>query len=272
MEDVMNGKRNAVIGAILLTSFATLAVVHGVVARAAAAQAKSAVQAPRFEVDPFWPKPLPNHWLLGSTIGVWVDSTDHVWIIHRSSATLDATERGAEVNPPLAECCKGAPPVLEFDQAGNLVSSWGGPGAGYEWPQSNHGIFADHKNNIWIGGNGGGDSHILKFTKDGRFLAQFGEPDQPQNSHDPRNFSRVAKVTPDPVANEVYVADGYGNHRVAVLDMTTGVMKRYWGAYGNPPDDEHEFLPRAGGFANQEPDTQFRNPVHCADPSTDRFV
>src|SRR5204862_4519380 len=92
--------------------------------------------APVFEVYPLWPKPLPNHWLLGSTIGVWVDEQDHVWIIHRSSATLNANERGAEVDPPTGECCRGAPPVLEFDPAGNLVRHWGGPGQGYEWPQS----------------------------------------------------------------------------------------------------------------------------------------
>jgi hypothetical protein len=133
-----------VVAAIFLVALAALTLAHSLVERTAAAQAQNAVQAPRFEVDPLWPKPLPNHWLLGSTIGVAVDARDRVWIIHRSSATLDATERGAEVNPPVAECCKGAPPVLAFDQAGNLAASWGGPGQGYEWPQSNHGIFIDH--------------------------------------------------------------------------------------------------------------------------------
>src|SRR2546425_7989107 len=101
------------------------------------------VQAPVFEVDPLWPKPLPNHWLLGMTIGVWVDEQDHVWIIHRSSATLNNNEKGLELNPPTGECCRGAPPVLVFDQAGNLVRHRGGPGPGYEWPESNHGIFVD---------------------------------------------------------------------------------------------------------------------------------
>ena len=129
-----------------------------------------------FEVDPFWPKPLPNHWLLGSTIGVSVDSRDHVWIIHRGAATLNArTEMGAATSPPTAEeCCIPAPPVLEFDPAGNLVGHWGGPGAGYEWPASNHGITVDYKGNVWIGGNDDKDAHILKFTRDGKFLMQFG--------------------------------------------------------------------------------------------------
>src|ERR1700748_1518633 len=115
----------------------------------------AAVQAPMFEVDPLWPKPLPNHWLLGMTIGVSVDKQGHVWIIHRSSSTLNETERGAELK--IAECCTGAPPVLQFDQAGNLISSWGGPEPGVEWPESNHGIAVDGKGNVWIGGNGQND-------------------------------------------------------------------------------------------------------------------
>ena len=276
----MSRTRNRVVAGIFLVALAALTLAHSLVERTAAAQAKTAAQAPRFEVDPLWPKPLPNHWLLGSTIGVAVDQRDHVWIIHRSSATLDATERGAEVNPPVAECCKGAPPVLEFDQAGNLVSSWGGPAPGYEWPQSNHGIFIDHKGNVWIGGNGAGDSHVLKFTQDGKFLAQYGKQharriggDGPQakyqrGSNDPNSFGRVAKIFVEPKANEAYIADGYFNTRVAVLDADTGKMKRYWGAYGNKPTDEDlgPYKPDA------PPAQQFRNPVHCADVSNDGFV
>ena len=132
--------------------------------------------APMFEVDPFWPKPLPNHWLLGSTIGVAVDSREHVWIIHRGIANLVPNEVPAAQDPPIAdECCFAAPPVLEFDAEGNLVGSWGGPGDGYDWPVSNHGIVVDHMDNVWIGGNGGGDSHVLKFSRTGDFLLQVGE-------------------------------------------------------------------------------------------------
>jgi DNA-binding beta-propeller fold protein YncE len=287
-------RRNLSIAAAFLAAFAALYVIQNAVENVAAAQAKNNSQAPRFEVDPMWPKPLPNHWLLGSTIGVWVDERDWVWIIHRSSATLDATERGAEANPPVAECCKGAPPVLAFDQAGNLVANWGGPGQGYEWPSSNHGIFVDHKGNVWIGGNGPGDSQILKFTKDGKFLAQYGKanaralagatpPPAPPaggqagrgqqakfqgNSHDQISFGRVAKIFVDPKTNKAFVADGYLNKRVAVLDGDTGKMERYWGAYGEKPDDAN--LPPYNP-ANA-PDKQFRNPVHCADVSKDDFV
>src|SRR2546422_6130612 len=84
------------------------------------------VQAPVFEVDPLWPKPLPNHWILGMAIGVSVDAQDHIWIIHRQ-ASLANNEKSASLNPPLAVCCLAAPPVLEFNQAGNLIGHWGGP-------------------------------------------------------------------------------------------------------------------------------------------------
>ena len=275
-------RRNLLIGAIFVTLLAALGAGSLVLEQAVAAQnGGSTVRAPRFEVDPFCPKPLPNHWLLGMTIGVWVDERDHVWIIHRSSATLNNNEKGAELNPPTGECCKGAPPVLEFDADGNLVSSWGGPGQGYEWPQSNHGIFVDHKGNVWIGGNGAGDSHILKFTRTGKFIAQYGRagihkgPVDAEglstyagDSNDQQNFGRVAKIFVDPRDNEAYIADGYLNKRVAVLDADKGTMKRYWGAYGNKPDDRNlgPYNPDA------PPAQQFRNPVHCADVSNDGFV
>src|SRR5882672_3212238 len=159
----MQPKRYFLIGTGLVMLLAVLGAGQYALDRTVAAQAKAAVQAPRFEVDPMWPKPLPNHWLLGATIGVSVDAQDHVWIIHRSSATLNANERGAEANPPMAECCKGAPPVLEFDQAGNMLHAWGGPKSGPglgDWPESNHGITIDGKGNVWVAGNGGNDGTV----------------------------------------------------------------------------------------------------------------
>ena len=158
--------------------------------------------------------------------------------------------------------------MLRYDPAGNLVGSWGGPGDGYEWPMSNHGIYVDHKGNVWIGGNGKADAHILKFTKEGKFLMQVGGLGKNAGSNDLGNFGRVAKIWVDPKANEAYVADGYQNKRVAVLDADSGKMKRYWGAYGNKPDDANlgPYDPKA------PPAQQFRNPVHCADLSNDGLV
>jgi len=234
-----------------------------------AAEGKS-VQAPRFEVDPMWPKPLPNHWLLGNVIGVGVDFQDHIWIVHRSAATLDRKEIYAAADPPLAECCIGAPPVIEFDQQGNVVHAWGGPGPGqgYEWPESNHGIVIDSKGVVWIGGNGANDGHILKFTREGKFVKQFGFAYASAGSNDPWAFNKVAKVFLDEPNNEAYVADGYGNKRVAVIDMDSGKIKRYWGAYGNKPSD----APLGPYNPAAPPAQQFRNPVHCAELSKDGLV
>jgi DNA-binding beta-propeller fold protein YncE len=228
------------------------------------------VTAPRFEVDPQWPKPLPNHWVLGNVIGVGVDDRDHVFIVHRNDTFDSTAEIGAVANPKLSECCVPAPPVLEFDPAGNVVAAWGGPPAdkAYVWPSSNHGVAVDNKGNVWIGGNGPGDSHILKFTHDGHFLQQIGVPGQPAASNDTTHFGRVAKVTFDLKANEAFVADGYGNKRVAVLDMNTGRIKRFWGAYGHVPSDSN-----LGPYNPDAPlAQQFRNPVHCAEPSNDGLV
>ncbi len=274
-------RRNSVVGTTFLLLLAALVAGQVLLDRSAAAQDGKRRMAPRFEVDPFWPKPLPNHWLLGMSIGVGVDAQDHVWIVHRGASTLNArTEAGADANPPIGECCLAAPPVLEFDPAGNLVGKWGGPGDGYDWPESNHGITVDHKGNLWIGGNGQADSHILKFTRAGKLLAQFGKPkvrqtgtdgDKPVfagNSHDTANFGRVAKIFIDPRANEAYVADGYLNKRVAVIDADSGKFKRYWGAYGNKPDDKD-----LGRYNPDDPPAQqFRTPVHCAELANDGLL
>jgi DNA-binding beta-propeller fold protein YncE len=259
-----------ILGGVLVGLVAVLAVGQAVLE---AASRRQAVDAPSFTVDPLWPKPLPNHWILGSTIGVGVDSKDHVFIIHRGLPTLAArTEAGLDAKPPTGECCAAAPPILEFDPEGNLIKAWGGPGEGFVWPSSNHGISIDHKDNVWIGGNGNDsaamDSHVLKFSHDGRFLMQFGKPNQRANSNSTEHFGRVAKISFDPAANEAYLSDGYGNKRVAVIDMDNGKIKRFWGAYGKPPSDS--------SLGNYNPDAplaqQFRNPVHCAEPSHDGFV
>src|SRR5205809_1725631 len=177
--------RNLILAGTLVTAIAALGIRQAVLQGAT----RQAVQAPRFEVDPMWPKPLPNHWILGSTIGVGVDSKDHVFIIHRGIATMERrTEAGSDSKPPTGECCSAAPPILEFDPEGNLVKAWGGPEAGHDWPTSNHGISIDDKDNVWIGGNGtcsdslvkAGDcqtagtidSYILKFTHDGKLLQE----------------------------------------------------------------------------------------------------
>ncbi len=252
--------------ATFLAVLIVLGVASSVLEKKVAVQA-SGLQAPKFEVDPLWPKPLPNHWLLGMTIGVSVDSQDHVWIVHRQD-TLDPKEAYMRANPPASDCCQPAPPVLAFDQAGNLIAHWGGKGPGYDWPSSNHGITVDYKGNVWIAGNGTGDAQVLEFTQDGKLIKQIGKPGASKGSNDMSNFKQAAKTFFDKDANEVYVADGYGNRRVVVMDADTGVFKRYWGAYGHKPDDTDlgPYKPDA------PPAQQFRTPVHCAELTNDGLV
>ena len=228
-----------------------------------------------FEVDPFWPKPMPNNWVFGQTIGLGIDEKDQVWIIHRGNdpGNLDRTEYALPPAPagaaaaaraaPRAGGRRAAPATTRPARTGSANAairrrrswrsirpatsshSWGGPALHPEWPDSNHGIVVDHKGNVWIGGNGGPDAHILKFTRDGKFVGDVRQEGRAHgrrqaavaNTNDMDDFGRVAKIFIDPKANEAYVADGYFNKRVAVIDMDSGKIKRYWGGYGNKPDD-----------------------------------
>jgi len=266
-------KRNLVIGLTFLIVLAALAVAQHWLEETALAQSRGAVMAPRFEVDPTFPKPLPNGWYQGQSIGVWIDAQDHVWIVHRPDV-LDAVEGASAQTPPTGECCNNAPPILEFDQAGNLLRHWGGSdGPGYQWPQSNHGLNIDNKGNVWIGGNGTGfDGHVLKFTQDGKFVMQVGIKKQGlgPDSLAMDRFYLVAKTFFYAPTNEVFVADGYGNRRVAVIDADSGKMKRFWGAYGKPPDDKAGAA--QGAYDPTATYQQFRGPVHCADVSNDGLV
>ncbi len=215
----------------------------------------AALPIPTFQVDPMWPKPLPNHWLVGAVAGVAVDAKDHIWITHRPS-TLQPNETRS--------FWRAAPPVVEFDQDGHLVSSWGGPGAGYEWPQLEHGIYVDDRDNVWLGGGGDKDAQILKFTRQGRFLMQIGRQGKNEGSNDTRNLGGAANMVVDRAANELYVADGYVNHRVIVFDTETGAYKRHWGAYGKKPDDSYFQLsgerlpsPFSGAVQNENKPSQY---------------
>jgi hypothetical protein len=190
---------------------------------------------PTYQVDPSWPKPLPNHWILGAVAGIAVDARDHVWVTHRPS-TLQPNETRS--------IWKAAPPVLEFDAEGRLVSSWGGAGAGYEWPQLEHGIYVDARDNVWLGGGGDKDAQILKFSRQGAFVLQIGHQGKGHGSNDTENLGAAANMVVDENARELYVADGYVNHRVIVFDADTGAYKRHWGAYGKKPDDD--WFTRAG--------------------------
>ena len=293
---------------------------------------------PDFIVDPRWPKPLPNNWILGQVGGIAVDRHDNIWILQRSRS-LDSSEAGAlgaYVDPvtgevatneegvpinalgqerplgPVADCCIPAPAVLKFDPKGNLLDSWGGPSdegylgsdkcreeEGCVWPAGEHGLYVDHNDFVYIGGNGSGDGefpwdadhgidgHVMKFTSDGTHVLTVGMagPD-PATVPDSNDTDGGLKKTPqlylpadsevDPHTNELYIADGYGNRRVVVVDAETGQYKRHWGAYGMVPVDDTdpgavgpgEVDDREAGITPQ----QFRTPVHCVRITKDRMV
>ncbi len=283
-------KRRIYVGGTILALAAVLGIGSMIVNKRTVVQA-GGMTAPKFEVDPFWPKPLPNHWVIGQTIGLSVDSNDNVWIIHRPGS-LEPKESYLATNS--AECCIAAPDVLEFDPAGNLIKSWGAA-AGHDWPSSNHGITVDGKGNVWLGGNGfrapgappgpppapsaseAGvaqgvpayhDSFILKFTMDGKFVGEIGKANGSKGSNDTENVRGVATIKINPKTNELFAADGYGNKRVSVWDPDTLAYKRHWGAFGHKPDDVNP-----GPYDPNAPeDQQFRNPVHCAMPSDDGLL
>jgi DNA-binding beta-propeller fold protein YncE len=233
------------------------------------AQPASAV--PRFKVDPNWPQPLPNNWILGQVSGVATDGDDHVWVLQRP-ASLTEDERGATLNPPQSKCCAPAPQVLEFDRSGQLLRRRGGPGAGYQWPMNEHGIHVDAQGFVWITGNGPADGQILKFTRDGRFVLQIGKQGEQTHSADTTRLGQAAGVEVDAAAREVYVADGYYNRRVIVFDSETGAYKRHWGAYGKPPVDYEKANVRRTFPPTPAQKEHFGNPVHCVRVARDGLV
>ena len=217
----------------------------------------SAREVPTFQVDPSWPK-IPSKWVLGLVSGVNVDGEDHVWVLHRPRT----------VKPEQKDMA--APPVLEFDMAGNFIQAWGGPGAGYEWPESEHGVYLDPKGFVWIGGNGAKDHQILKFTRAGKFVMQIGRAGQSKGNGDTQNLNQPADTFVHAPTNELFVADGYGNRRVIVFDADTGQFKRMWGAFGNVPSDDPPNPALADAEERGAP--QFVQPVHAARVSNDGLV
>jgi DNA-binding beta-propeller fold protein YncE len=215
---------------------------------------------PVFEVDPNWPAPLPNKWVLGPVSGIGVDPQDHVVLVQRAESDSVAKAGGSP-----------APHVVEFDAAGKLVRSWGGPGTGYTWMEQVHGVTIDPKDRVWISGNGEKDAHLLLFSRTGQFLKQIGTPGSHNGSNDTANMGAATHMRFDTQLNEVFVSDGEQNrnHRVIVLDAETGAYKRHWGAYGARPDDaavEAKFDP------NGQPPRQFGSAVHCLRIARDGLV
>lgn len=234
---------------------------------AAGAQQGSALRAPSFQVDPAWPT-IPNNWVLGEVSSISVGPDDHIWVLHRP-ASIPADRRA-----------NAAPPVLEFDASGKLLRSWGGPGDAYEWPDREHGIYADEKGFIWIGGNGGWpkpaaagrtDDMILKFTSEGKLVRQIGARGKSSGNTDTVNVHQPADLFVHPATNELFVADGYGNQRIAVFDADTGAFKRAWGAFGTTPPAALTANPPQSAPPGTDAPRQF-GLVHAVKVSRDNIV
>src|SRR5258706_423204 len=231
--DEMTGRSKAemrqTIGAIVVLSALAAVVIGAGPGRemetlAVQARPSAAAGVPKFQVDRAWPK-IPNNWQFGQVASVSIDAQDNVWVLQRPG-TLSPEEKP-----------RAAPPLLEFDAAGNFIQAWGGPHKGYDWPNSEHGVYVDPKGFVWIGGNGTGDNHVLKFTKAGKFVMQIGRAGQSKGNADTQNLNQPADTFVYAKTNELFVADGYGNRRVIVFDADTGKFKRMWGAFGNVPSD-----------------------------------
>lgn len=231
-------------------------------------------QVPQFEPDPLWSQSLPNKWVTGQVGGLAVDSHDNLWVFHRP-ATIPDGEKAASLSPPQAECCIPAPPVLEFDSAGRFLQAWGGVQSNapkdYEWFSSEHGIFVDYKDNVWLSGNAKEDNQILKFTNKGKFLLQIGHSGKNQGSNDIQNLGGPAGLFVYRKTNELFVADGYFNRRIIVFDADTGAYKRHWGAYGKKPDDNLT-LPSREQLVQGAAPAGFNNPVHAVLVTNDDLV
>ncbi len=236
----------------------------GVASETIRSQRAQKVTVPAFQVDPYWPKPLPNEWLVGNVVGVAVDSHDNVWVTHRPRS-----QAGAEKTPP----------VLAFDPAGNLIRSWGGRDSIPQWGTQEHGLYIDNKDNVWVGFGGGlpydvktkattDNANFLKLTPQGKLLLEIGKFGRGTEGSASQEFlGNPTDVYVDAKTDEAYISDGYINHRIIVFDANSGAFKRMWGAYGKKPDDAP--LPRFD--RNGSPRQQFDTP-HCITMANDGLM
>jgi len=244
---------------------------------------------PIYKVDPFWPKPFSNKWIIQGVPTMVMDKDDHLWVLNRPRDIMP-DEAGAATTPPRTDCCIAAPAVLEFDTAGNLIRGWGGPGYTPGWPApgiarpgpaAEHNIVVDRQENVWISGSGRGDG-IQKFSSDGKFLWDFGhrgprpEPGQPPAPL--RQNNQQTDILPggvfffdlDEDAQELYIVD---NKRVLIYDMGSGAFKRGWGGHGIPLNEiDNDPTPPYDTSGPPPDQKQFAPALHCIHISVDGLV
>ena len=251
--------------------FSLLILSHGfIAAHLSAAQAADTTFSSQYELDPDWPR-LPAQWKLGDVSSFAVDGEDNVWLLHRPR-TLSDQDFGS-----------AAPPIVVFNADGQMIDAWGGDGPGYQWPQREHFIHVDESDNVWLGGNycterdlprlqPVDDDQVLKFSSTGEFLLQIGRASESGGNADRTNLHQPADAAVYAPSNEVFMADGYGNHRVIVYDAETGAYKRMWGAFGDPPEDDDQCPPPALRSVPDGPGPDQFSIVHAIRVSDDGIV
>jgi hypothetical protein len=261
-------KRHSLGAAAIIAAGITVAL-PGRYAAVTAAMAQTPRALPVFEMEKDWPK-VPPQWKVGDVSSFTTDAAGNIWMLHRPR-----TLKGEDLK-------KAAPPVMVFDVGGNFIKAWGGDGEGYEWPQREHGIYIDYKGFVWLGGNNCptnglenlkpvADDQLLKFTQEGKLVMQIGRSNQSKGNADTANLHRPADEQVYPATNELFVSDGYGNHRIVVFDADTGAFKRMWGAFGNKPeDDDHCEIVRKTNF--DAPGPQQLSVVHSLRVANDGIV
>ena len=239
--------RFAVLALGVLISFGVIAVPP------LAAQTTREVKVPEFKVDPYWPKPLPDRWETGQLGGVCVDSKNDVWVVNRRNLTKKQLLAANQ-----------APPIIEFDPAGKVIESFGNPNT---VPNGIHGCTAGPHGNIYVAGMK--DGIIQKYSPTGKLLLQIGTRGVVDTStgnlmgralnsgHD--SFFKPAAIAIDPTNGDIYVADGYGNSRIAVFNKE-GHFLRQWGRPGSLAQEKAG----VGGV--------FALVVHCVNIGNDGLV
>lgn len=220
---------------------------------------------PSYKVDPFWPEALPNKWLMGQVSGIAIDSKDQIWVVHRRKS-LGSDESMPNLLPKDFPY-RLAPPLMVFNAEGKLVNSWNESGNDMPWPENEHGVFIDHEDNVWVGGFT--DHQVFKFSPEGKLLLKIGEAGQTGGSENTSLLGGPTDIDVDRETNEVYIADGYVNHRVIVFDASTGEYKRHWGAYGiNSQGEQNNPISQSLDYDIPT----FANPVHAVRISNDGFI
>ena len=219
--------------------FRHLLVGSGLLLASCSAPSTTAEGPSSFTPDPEWPADLPATWVFGPGTGIYVDDADHAWILHRPERVTE--EDIAAARAAGAPCCEIAPPLIELDPDGRIVATYGSIEQTDRWPYFPHGVFLDHQDFLWVGN---APHHtVMKLTRTGEPVFTIGTFDQTGGSHDSTLLGGAADFWVDPTTNELYVADGYDNRRIAVFDAATGAFLRQWGAYGSEPDDAFVFDP-----------------------------